>query len=173
VWLDLDLDLNNLTRDLTLAQDQARHFIHDIVRTLEAEGSVKFDGNGSYVGSRLLSDLEKFEAIRNYTEARRLSALLDDLILVAEAENVIEMRDAQRRFVSHVFKYAYEGYEVLTDNERPGLQKWLRIARKGRWEDGKKIALEAHWWLQIVRARESGKLPAWEGIRIVREQIAS
>jgi hypothetical protein len=26
-------------------------------------------------------------------------------------------------------------------------------------------------WLQIVMAREKGNLPAWEGIRIVRERL--
>ena len=35
----------------------------------------------------------------------------------------------------------------------------------------KQKRFEAYWWLQTVMAREEGKLPAWEGIQIVREQV--
>jgi len=31
--------------------------------------------------------------------------------------------------------------------------------------------LNLHTWLKIIIAREKGQLPAWEGIRIVREQL--
>ena len=33
-----------------------------------------------------------------------------------------------------------------------------------------KAILNFQGWLKIIMAREEGKLPAWEGIRIVREQ---
>jgi len=46
-------------------------------------------------------------------------------------------------------------------------------SRKTFWEMQKQVALEAYWWLQIVRLSEAGEWPAWEGIRIVREQIDS
>jgi len=29
---------------------------------------------------------------------------------------------------------------------------------------------ELYWWAVIVDARQEGKLPIWEGIRIVRER---
>lgn len=32
--------------------------------------------------------------------------------------------------------------------------------------------LRLYWWLQIVKARRKGELPAWEGIRIVREKLS-
>jgi len=28
---------------------------------------------------------------------------------------------------------------------------------------------EVYWWLQVVALRTEGRLPAWEGIRLVRE----
>jgi hypothetical protein len=30
--------------------------------------------------------------------------------------------------------------------------------------------IDLYWWTQIVMAREEGQLPAWEGIRIVKDE---
>jgi len=50
----------------------------------------------------------------------------------------------------------------------------LRIAeyvyRGSQDEDIKQAALHYYWFLQVIQAREEGKLPAWEGIRLVRER---
>jgi hypothetical protein len=36
-------------------------------------------------------------------------------------------------------------------------------------EKKKQDVLDVYWFLRIVQEREAGKLPAWEGIRLVRE----
>jgi hypothetical protein len=69
-------------------------------------------------------------------------------------------------------EYAYIGYGGLEKLNRPSLWKRL-LGRRGVLEslaDSKQTAFKLYWWLQIVQAREAGTLPAWEGIRIVREQ---
>jgi hypothetical protein len=106
-------------------------------------------------------------------EIARLGGLLSDLLAVATAKNFIEMRAAQRRYAACIFEYAYEGYGMLEKEERSWWQRLLGIRGKGNWEERKQMALEAYWWLQIVRLREAGELPAWEGIRIVRERVDS
>jgi hypothetical protein len=103
----------------------------------------------------------------------RWRGLLSALLAIAVAENPIEMRAAQRRYAACVFEYSYEGHVMLEKVERPWWQRLLRIRGKVNWEAGKQLALEAYWWLQIVRLREEGKLDAWEGIRIVRERVDS
>jgi hypothetical protein len=103
----------------------------------------------------------------------RWGRVLNALLTVDAAENPIEMRAAQRRYAACVFEYSYEGQVTLEKEERPWWQRLLRIRGKVNWEAGKQIALEGYWWLQIVRLREEGKLDAWEGIRIVREQVDS
>jgi len=89
------------------------------------------------------------------------------------AKNFIEVRKVQRRYAVRFSEHAYEGHGMLTKTERPLWERWLKIHRKGKWESEKKVNLEMYWWLQIVRFRESGELPAWEGIQIIREQVAS
>jgi hypothetical protein len=68
-----------------------------------------------------------------------------------------------------VIEYAYPGYDRLAQNEIPW---WRRLFSRGagEWEAEKQTALDLYWSLKIIAAREEGKLPAWEGIRIVRER---
>jgi hypothetical protein len=85
------------------------------------------------------------------------------------------MFEALRKFTlalaACIFEYVYEGCEILEKEERPWWRKWIGIRRETEWGEKKRIALEAYWWLQIVRLREAVELEAWEGIRIVREQV--
>jgi hypothetical protein len=47
----------------------------------------------------------------------------------------------------------------------------LRISWEKRdYSDEKQAMLEAAWWLYIMLEREAGRLPAWEGLRVVRER---
>jgi len=49
--------------------------------------------------------------------------------------------------------------------------RWLpQRKRISNYAADRQAILEVYWWLQIVEAREKGQLPAWEGIRIVRER---
>jgi hypothetical protein len=39
--------------------------------------------------------------------------------------------------------------------------------------EARRIASNIYWWLHLLEAREAGQIPAWEGIRIVAEQVAN
>jgi hypothetical protein len=107
------------------------------------------------------------------SEVARWGGLLSALLAVIAAENSIEMRAAQKRCTACIFEYVYEGYEILENEESPWRQKMLGIRGGGRWKERKRVALDTYWRLQIGRLRVEGKLEAWEGIRIVREQVDS
>jgi len=47
-----------------------------------------------------------------------------------------------------------------------------RLKNLHRIDETREIDVEFHWWLVITTARLEGKLPAWEGIRIVRDRTS-
>jgi len=161
--LRLVLD-RSLACDLALARDLAR----DLALNFNSEWAVEAIKRGDYEeAQRLAADLMN----DSYVPRARLGGLLSDLLAVATAESSIEIRAGQRRYAAYILEYAYEGYEILEEEYRPWWRRWIGIRGKTDLGTRKRVALEAYWWLQIVRLREEGKLDAWEGIRIVREQI--
>jgi hypothetical protein len=98
----------------------------------------------------------------------RLGRVLNALLTIARAETVLELRQAQKQYMSLVLEDMY----TLGTNELWPMWRWLYKIRP--WLDSpadKRTVSDAYWWVQIVRAREAGQLLAWEGIRIVREQV--
>src|SRR5262245_4467373 len=174
-----DLDLaTTLARDLPHIRDIALALARNLAPALDYdltiylttkiyEGASAIDRGAYAEAQRLLEDLMN----DSNSAVARGGGLLSALLAVASAENPTEMRAAQRRYAACILEYAYEGLGMLEEKERPWRQKLLGIRGKGNWKEEKQIALEAYWWLQIVRLREEGKLDAWEGIRIVREQV--
>jgi hypothetical protein len=63
-------------------------------------------------------------------------------------------RQAYRRYASHLAECAYIGYSKL------GEEKYAKEMQ---------LMADLYWWMQVVIAREEGRLDAWEGIRIVAE----
>lgn len=174
--LEPALDSNfDLTRDLA----RARALASSLVRARTRAGSLNLPS----------FDVQKFErAIERgaFVEAQRSvedlmndsnsavaqwGRLLGALVAATAAENLIKIKSAQRRYAAYIIEYAYEGYEMLEKVKRPWWQRLLRMPGEVNWEEVKQIALEVYWWLQIVRLRVEGKLEAWEGIRIVSEQV--
>jgi Predicted NTPase (NACHT family) len=196
---DLDLDRalaraidHDLTRDLAQAIDRAldrtldhaivRDFARDFARDLARD--LARDVDFKLVTDALMSSIRKGElpeAIRlahsletdSNVYLARWGRLLSNLLAAAGAETSLAVRQAYRRYVLQLMEYAYLGYEELEKLDRPALGK--RFSRRRRVSESlpefKQIVLELYWWLQIVQAREEGKLPAWEGIRIVCEQV--
>src|SRR5262249_3484849 len=148
-------------RALALASALSSFDIQEIVRAI-VHGDLA-------EAQRLVEDLMN----DSNSAVARWGGLLSALLAVAAAENPIEMRAAQRRCAVSIFEYAYEGYGMLEEEARPWWRRLLGFRGKGNWEEEKQIMLKSYWWLQIVRLREEGKLEAWEGIRIVREQVDS
>lgn len=102
----------------------------------------------------------------------RLTLLLNDLDAIVLAETTVS-RQAKQKYIVRILEYVHMSYKGFMENNHT-LQ-----ARQGKLsklvDDIERLEpafLKLYWWLQIVIAREEGKLPAWEGIRIVREQVS-
>ena len=80
----------------------------------------------------------------------------------------MEARQAWRKYTATIAEYIWIGYNEM-EQECPWWQLWL-YRQKSDYSKEKQVILDFYWSLQIVMAREQGQLPAWEGIRIVRER---
>ena len=103
---------------------------------------------------------------------QRVGTLLYKLLTCATATTALEARQAWRHYLVSLTEYAVLGYDKLenkTDN-RPWWKRWFSRLRQSDFAEDKQDILNLQEWLKIVMAREAGKLPAWEGIRIVRER---
>ncbi|MBV6342606.1 hypothetical protein [Candidatus Magnetobacterium casense] len=47
----------------------------------------------------------------------------------------------------------------------------MKAKERDKNKDAQQYALRLYLWSQLILARVEGKLPAWEGIRLVREQV--
>lgn len=92
----------------------------------------------------------------------QLSILLSNILSILLAPTPELARQAWRKYLSELLVSAYEGYNSL----RSSAFLWKRSVTLQQ-----NAVLQFYWWLQIIIAREEGKLPAWEGIRVVREQL--
>ncbi|HEX5731699.1 MAG TPA: NACHT domain-containing protein [Blastocatellia bacterium] len=101
--------------------------------------------------------------------------MLGDLLRGVSASDKAKARHDLRENHAEFLKMLYTTFPE-TKNLRSRL-RWLRPSRQHTnevWtEENNRWILEAYWWLQTVMAREEGKLPAWEGIQIVREHVQS
>lgn len=118
----------------------------------------------------LSTDLQAWE--------RRLVTLLYDAVRCAVANTFVERRQTSRDLAIGLLEYAYEGLLMSEQSEqpwwRPWWQRWWqRLSRPWKKdleiEKLKQDVLDDYWFLRMVRMREQGKLSAWEGIRLVRE----
>lgn len=163
--LDLDIGLGpNLISDAflftrPLARDLARDFARatNIRDALDAVES---------------NDLREAESRIALAEMRSESLLLREMLMTANAGSPSAARKAQRAYVMRMIVYIYEGHAKA----KGGRALWARRPKPVYEEDYRvshlREVLEIYWWLQIVTAREEGKLPAWEGIRVVRERVS-
>lgn len=79
-------------------------------------------------------------------------ALLSEVLELFRASTPQATRRAARNFAINLLEY--------------------RFRRRGGEEEKREDELRAYWFLRAVIAREAGALPAWEGIRLVRERPA-
>lgn len=108
------------------------------------------------------------------TFTKRRALLINDLLLSVTALTYSAWRQARRRYTAHMVEFAYRGsVEAANTNTFSRWRRRLRVFRRADAdvEESQQAILNIHWWLQIVMAREEGKLSAWEGIRVVREQV--
>ncbi|KJU86618.1 signal transduction protein with Nacht domain protein [Candidatus Magnetobacterium bavaricum] len=90
---------------------------------------------------------------------KRRAALLKDVLHIAISDTAEERIISYRKYMARIFEYICIGFDDMGTKERDA------------YKDGKQAALHLYLWSQLTLARIEGKLPAWEGIRLVREQV--
>ena len=153
------------TEELELARELVQGFAYEINRHL------------SFSPSLSLPPSIFFSRFRRDSDVRLLrDQLLSNFMEEGAANDKAKARQVLRKTFAEFLKGTYID---SSETQKPRLLLWqlpspLRNVFDSIREDLKKReewAYEAYWWLQIVMAREEGKLPAWEGIQIVREQV--
>ncbi len=156
-----------LTRDRDLALARARDLARSRTRDLaSAYSSIvdAIDQKDFQKAGELIGELQD-------GAASPFIRLLNDLIEISIAETTHSMRSAQKRYSARLLESAYEGFGSLNAESLPWPRRIFRFRKARDYDEEKKIVLETYWHLQIVTAREEGRLRAWEGIRIVRERV--
>jgi hypothetical protein len=185
--LDLDLDLDrDLDRARTLVQAITRVLVIVYVYSNNLNNALDRSLNGhlyellsaeinrldaasknEFVDiSRLLQDLQKDSAYL----PRSVQQLLPYILASVSAFTPFDSRHSQRWFVARMLEIALTNNQTQLQRRTP--RWWRRLWQRHTAADLKQAhELDAQFysWLQIVIAREEGKLQAWEGIRIVRE----
>jgi len=157
---------NEVARDLAFAFARARDLAPNNDFDFVIDSLVKaIQANNLPIAVKLLSSIKADSD--DYTPQKHLSALL----AVASAETLLAAQLAYRRYVIYVFEYIYVQCEKFKELPQGRQMLKRRFDASDSISHLQQATLELYWWLQIVQAREEGKLPAWEGIRIVREQV--
>ena len=101
---------------------------------------------------------------------QRQGNLLYELFTIIILKTDFEVRMAWRKYLLKLSEYAWIGYEELEKEYKPSWWQRLLGRKPLDYNKEKQAILNLYWWLQIIILREQGKLPAWEGIRIVRDK---
>ncbi|HEY0544294.1 MAG TPA: SUMF1/EgtB/PvdO family nonheme iron enzyme [Pyrinomonadaceae bacterium] len=119
---------------------------------------------------RIYEQLQALFSRPNQQESRLIS-LVDDLVREDPKETASERRFRQRRLTAELFE-DLNGSFKNTRLEK-AKSNWFQTLRFGKLKSRAKNSAEGilgvYWWLRIVVARKEGKLPAWEGVRLIRE----
>jgi len=150
----------NRARDTLSAACHAldRDFIRHLVLS-HARIIARADASSTLLTLIEKNDFEKAQLLaraklgESKPKIQRMGALLNDLLSCATAKNLLELRQAWRKYVVRITETIWLGY-----NEKLAYSEEI------------KLILNLHWQLKIILAREKGQLHAWEGIRIVRER---
>jgi hypothetical protein len=113
---------------------------------------------------------------RGMAPVRDLTALLIDSVSIASSTTGVEFRKAQRNYAIRLIEIGYRGSTIPDEHNRSWKERlpFIRRREHSGWDPAMFWSIsKVYWYLRIVQAREDGLLPAWEGIRIVREQSAS
>jgi hypothetical protein len=95
-----------------------------------------------------------------------------DVLDMAEAETFVEFRQSNRNCAIRLLEFNFDVLQFVIKKTRRLMMRLLGGETR-RLRDNtemlKQDILDMYWSLRLVQAREAGQLPAWEGIRLVRE----
>lgn len=177
IAIDLDINLSpHLSRTLNIDENLPRALARDLGRDL-ARAINDTSITSALVNHKYREALNLSLSLEKGTADPKVSALrlLIGILRAAVADTPQEARREQRRYTTFMLEKIYASSERLKRTDlRPWKRQWLVSTMifdfiETRSED----ILGTYWWLQIVSARREGNIRAWEGIRVVREQLHS
>lgn len=130
-----------------------------------------------YVEEGALFEESEFESLRHGRNGEtRLANLLSDLQTIIVAESTEVACRAKRKCISRILEFSYIAYQEFVNTIKNGQYHYLKRSPDvfkllDDLERLEPIFLRLYWWLQVVIAREEGRMRAWEGVRLVREQV--
>ncbi len=109
----------------------------------------------------------------NAVEQRKKS-VLTELLNILITKNSVKQRQVWYKYVGYlaediVIYYEMLEYEMLEKEELSVWQRLLFWREVRNYAKEKETMAKLYAWTKVVEARQKGELPAWEGIRIVRE----
>jgi len=105
------------------------------------------------------------------TSVSRAYKLLKHMLAVADARTSLAAQIARQECQLFILECVYFGFEQMKQKSED--KWWLRLftVKGPDIESEQASILNLYWYLQVLMQRKAGRLRAWEGIRIVREQI--
>jgi energy-coupling factor transporter ATP-binding protein EcfA2 len=115
-----------------------------------------------------------------------VASILSDLITITRFQSVLTARQSRRKLFAQIFEQPQMALQIDSDDQHSWWRRFRNIfmitslARQRVRNESEKAAeegamrqsfLNAFWFLQILLAREEDGFAAWEGIRIVREEV--
>jgi energy-coupling factor transporter ATP-binding protein EcfA2 len=104
------------------------------------------------------------------TAREQLDVLINDLSKIFA--EITDPRLAKRKFFEQITKYIYYDYNQKQLNWLEKLFPRGMRKRIKKNNQRKQMIWQLHWWFVVTNARQASKLPAWEGIRIVRNRTS-
>ena len=129
----------------------------------------------------ILDNLLQGELIDSQQKQARLFLDITNVMLAYHDKNRLKLRQAYRTYVQRMMIYVYEEAPFFQAKRgKSSWQFWKYDSRNNHFKDEKEIAdyveevqktaQTFYWQLEIIKLREEGILPAWEGIRLVRKK---
>ncbi len=170
---------------LTHIFNRARALARDLVRHFESLHGLPYSSQLGDVEQvvKLLTSLEvesdPLHALDSVLDAQRLLdrastpakilTLIADHLRIAGAHDPLTLRLAWQEYATHLLEQASAGAPRLPQRLHMALG-WQEVARNDDVCPSDFFRTSPYWWLKIILARADGRLPAWEGIRVVRER---
>lgn len=181
---NLSLDLNS---DLDLVLESAHNRARDLNHLLE-----QFHGAARDLARGVFLTLELYHNLNDDRDHDRLNRIADELaicspppgqvtlmlawslsnlIRISTADTITQLRSAERQHAVRLLVNVIDLLTLIGGRQVDSFRRRQRETRDKDYESCRHALADALLWLQIIAGREQGRLPAWEGIRIVRERI--
>lgn len=166
---DIELKLNELFSEESWIIQYTDNRVRTLARDLDKALQDALEEENFTAAKKCLQELQP-----TVTVEQRKKSLLTELLTILSTNNYLKQRRAWRRYIAYLAEYAVISYEMLEkENGRTWWQRLLHWHKlKNSYTNEKKYLAQLGAWSLIITARQKGKLPAWEGIRIVRDRTS-